>query len=157
MSSPSLVPKPFVRSLKSSTTASISCWPGMKISTSPRPCVTQALLVRQHTSAFVSIRQHSSAYVSIRQHTSAEALIDRLCERSTSWRLTHLLCVSICTSVPVKQVLLYQQQQPRRPLARSALSHLLCVSMCTSVPASTFVPAAAASSTAGAISARVCI
>jgi hypothetical protein len=30
----------------------------------------KVLIIRQHTSVYVSIRQHTSAYVSIRQHTS---------------------------------------------------------------------------------------
>ncbi len=34
-------------------------------------CLSDALSIRQHTSAYFSIRQKTSAYVSIRQHTSA--------------------------------------------------------------------------------------
>jgi hypothetical protein len=34
-------------------------------------CVCACVIIRQHTSAYVSIRQHASEYVSIRQHTSA--------------------------------------------------------------------------------------
>jgi hypothetical protein len=50
--------------------------------------------------AYVSIRQHTSAYGSIRQRMSS-----RMAEADA--HIYHL-CVTICTFVPVKQVLLYE-------------------------------------------------
>jgi hypothetical protein len=73
----------------------------------PCPWSAAYVSIRQHTSAYVSIRQHTSAYVSIRQHTSAYVSI-RQHTFSLSLKCFHRrFCVSICTFVLAKQVLLY--------------------------------------------------
>jgi hypothetical protein len=87
--------------------------------------------IRQHASAYVSIRQHTSGYVSIRQHTSPAQTPSTPSDRTTLQAHTHTRCscVSMCTSVPVKQV----NRAPSTPSDRTTLQ-ACCVSICTSVP-----------------------
>jgi hypothetical protein len=49
------------------------------------------LLIRQHTSAYVSIRQHTSAYVSMRQHTSQHTCVVVYTYYSTPALYIHVL------------------------------------------------------------------
>jgi hypothetical protein len=53
------------------------------------------ILVRQHTSAYVSIRQHTSAYVSIRQLTSAYVSIRQHADAIGAPMLIHHSQISI--------------------------------------------------------------
>jgi hypothetical protein len=93
-----------------SKASKLSTWAGARHGTHPSahapPSSHFLLLIRQHTSAYVSIRQHTSAYVSIRQHTSVYVSIRPHTSAYVSIRQHTSAYVSSCWSSLMRQIAL---------------------------------------------------